>query len=64
MSKNYTQVLSKKFTGECGIKRRMSETQYKQKEIATPARKLDRSRRLSFVGTKAVLSILVNSKSL
>lgn len=53
-----------KLTSEWGIKRRMSDTQYKHTEIATPARKLDSSRLLSFVGIKAILSALVNSKSL
>lgn len=36
--------------------------QYKHTEIAAPARKLCNNRLLSFVGTKVVFSVLVNSK--
>lgn len=41
----------------------MKEKQYKQVNIAAPARKLYSSFWLSFTGTKTVLSVLVNSKS-
>lgn len=52
-----------KHTSSRGTETRSNETEYKPTEIAAPAIKLCSTRLLSLLGTKAILSVFVRSKT-